>query len=157
MDGWVSRVLNFRWNVRFTFIAFWVILSIICFLREKMANFPESPIHVSVGGWIRYLELCPKKRRIFLDTFPIPTWCTMNPYQLSKLESWFFLSPKLPNVSFLRPKYLCFDTCWTLQTLSLRVKVRDNYDAVWAKSMCLVSARYKECQPDTVNYWSIFC
>ena len=50
--------------------AFWMILNIIFvnFFGEKKGNFYESPKPVSVGGWVRYIGLCPKK----LFFLPLP-------------------------------------------------------------------------------------
>ena len=67
---------------------------------------------------------------------------SMNLYKCRGCQNWNLDFLSLPNAIFsssLRPKYLCLDsyTRWTLQTLSSRAKVRDNYDAVRPKSMCL--------------------
>ena len=39
------------------------------FLERKMGNFCENSKRVLVGGWFRYLGICPKKYGLFLTPF----------------------------------------------------------------------------------------
>ena len=65
-----------------------------------MINFRESPKRVSVGGWVRYLGLCPKKQPIFWLlslAFVSVKWLYLLSFALLK-NTYFFLD-QIPGYS----------------------------------------------------------